>query len=103
MSKKLKLKRFIVITISLLLSLFSNTASAQMFEDLDVELLPDGYEVILNYNMDLRYVSHSPSVPTRTVRVQLRPINAQLLTDEEIEELRDSTSLAWDKTTGIPL
>jgi len=88
---------------AVLLSLLPGTAQARVIDDVKVARQRDGYKITVDFLFDLRYQSHSPHEASREFRVQLRPVNFQSLTDEEIDSLRERASLSWDYTTGIPL
>jgi len=88
---------------AVLLSLLPGTAQARVIDDVKVARQRDGYKITVDFLFDLRYQSHSPHEASREFRVQLRPVNFQSLTDEEIDSLQERASLSWDYTTGIPL
>ncbi len=80
-----------------------SSAWAQVVEDVQVETLADGYEVSINFAFQLRYKSHSPGEPGRDLRVQMRLLNENALTTDELDLLRERFTLGWERKTGIPL
>ena len=90
--------------LTLLFLLFPRIAQARVVEDVQVRTLPDGYEIAIRFLFAIQYQSHTPQEqPGKEFFVQLKTINFQTLTDQEIDTFRERVTLGWDETTGIPL
>jgi len=87
----------------IIFSIFPLIAHARVVTNVEVVAQEDGYEVEIEFLFPIRYISHSPEGPSQELRIQLRPVNIQQLTDGQVEDLRERISLSWDESTGIPL
>ena len=72
-------------------------------DEVTVKPRPGGYDIILQFPMRMRYQRHTLSASQKILRVQLRPVSSAPFTAEEIDRNRVRTSLAWDRSSGIPL
>ena len=96
------LKSILVLTVSLFF-LFPTEVQARVVTDVQITTSESGYEIHIEFFFPLRYQSHTPTEPGQELSVQLRPINFQQLTEEQLDDLRTHISLGWDESTGIPL
>lgn len=84
--------------------LFPVTAQARVVEDVQVQTLPDGYEVVVRFLFAIQYQSHTPQDQQgKEFYVQLKTTNFQTLTDQEVDTFRERVTLGWNELTGIPL
>ena len=94
---------FVLGILVLFLFILPTIAQDLLIDDVKVVPQPDGYKITVDFLLYLRYQSHTPHEASKEFRVQLRPVNFQSLTDQEIDSLKERVSLSWDYTTGIPL
>ena len=84
--------------------LFPLTAQARVVEDVQVQTLPDGYEIVVRFLFAIQYQSHTPQDQQgKEFYVQLKTTNFQTLTDQEVDTFRERVTLGWNEVTGIPL
>lgn len=99
-----KASSFYVLSIlALFLFILSKKIHARMVDNVEITVQPDGYRITIDFLFSLRYQSHTPDEASREFRVQLRPVNFQSLSEEDVDSLRERVPLSWDYTTGIPL
>lgn len=88
------------IFLSLLLPM---TAHGRAVDEVKIKLLPDGYEVRVNFLFSIQYQSRAPENPAKEVYIQLKTINFRTLTAQEADSLRERLTLGPDPATKIPL
>lgn len=104
MPTKIQQRTFLRICFLLVfMSAFPLNAHARLVTDLQIKTTLTGYEIHIEFLFPVRYQSHSPAGPGQELHVQLRPINFQELTTEQVNDLRERITLGWDESTGIPL
>jgi len=87
----------------ILLLLTPMTAQARAVDEVKVKVLPDGYEIRVNFLFAIQYQSHAPNKPAKELYIQLKTIDFKTLTDQEIDSLRERLNLGTDPAIKIPL
>jgi hypothetical protein len=82
---------------------FAREAWARVVEDVEVRTLPDGYEINIRFLLQLQYNTRTPNQASRHFFVQLKTVNFQTLSSDEVNSLRDRVFLSWNELSGIPL
>jgi tetratricopeptide (TPR) repeat protein len=82
---------------------YSITAEARLFDDVTIDTIDGGYEVKINFELLIKYQSHSPDKVSDFFRVELVPVNLNRLDGMAIESLKERSVLGWNRRTGIPL
>ena len=79
------------------------TTEARLVDDMTIDTVAGGYEVKINFELLIRYQSHTPDKASDFFRIELVPVNLNRLDGMAIESLKERSVLGWNRRTGIPL
>ena len=100
--KKLS-KVFSLVNFVVLVFFCSITAEARLVDDVTVDSVAEGYEVKINFELLIKYQSHTPDKASDFFRIELVPVNLNRLDGMTIESIKERSVLGWNRRIGIPL
>ncbi len=79
-------------------------AEARIVDTVDIKSRTDGYEIVVNFTVPLRYQGHAPKGAADFFAVELRSGPSSALTNGELgAQLSERAELSWDRASGAPL
>jgi hypothetical protein len=79
-------------------------AEARVVDNVDIRARTDGYEIIVNFTMPIRYQGHAPKEDAAYFVVQLGSNPAAQTTEEDIDaQLAERAEISFDRLSGVPL
>lgn len=79
-------------------------AEARIVDTVDIKSRTDGYEVVVNFTVPLRYQGHAPKGAADFFAVELRSGPSSALSNGELgAQLSERAELSWDHASGVPL
>ena len=96
-------KVFIPMCFVVLVFFYSTTAKARLVDDVNIDNVAGSYEVKINFELLVKYQSHTPDKASNFFRIELVPVNLNRLDGMAIDSLKERSVLGWNRRTGIPL
>ncbi len=87
----------------LLIIFYSTTAKARVVDDVNIDAITEGYEIKINFDLLVKYQSHTPDKASNFFRVELVPVNLNRLDGMAVESLKERSVLSWNRKIGVPL
>ncbi len=83
--------------------LLANVTEGSLVNEVVLEERTEAFQLTLNFEIPVRHQSHSPAEKSKNLRIQLRPLNFQNLSEAQLDVLRQKQTLDWDHHKDIPL
>ncbi len=96
-------KVFVLMYFVVLVFFYSISAEARLVDDVSIDTVAGGYEIKINFELLIRYQSHTPDKASDFFRIELVPVNFNRLDGVVIDSLKERRVLGWSRRTGIPL